>query len=225
VSGKPIKLVGRGERMEDLEPFYPDRMAGRILGMGDVLSFVEKAQEVMQQEDAEEMQKKIMSANFDFNDFLKQTRTVARMGSMSRVIGMIPGMGKITPAQVREAEKSLKIMEAMIEAMTPEEREKPELLAESPVRRKRVAQDSGKTEQQVSQLVAQLFQMRVRMKNLMGVMEGGSLPALSNLEDALKSEQKAPPGTARRKRRSESRRQFVDPASTRPSPRGFGGGS
>ncbi|KAJ9184496.1 hypothetical protein P3X46_004213 [Hevea brasiliensis] len=222
VSGKPIKLVGRGERMEDLEPFYPDRMAGRILGMGDVLSFVEKAQEVMRQEDAEDLQKKIMSAKFDFNDFLKQTRAVARMGSMTRVIGMIPGMGKITPAQIREAEKSLKIMEAMIEAMTPEEREKPELLAESPDRRKRVAQDSGKTEQQVSQLVAQLFQMRVRMKNLMGVMEGGSIPALSNLEDALKAEQKAPPGTARRKRRSESRRQFADSASSRPSPRGFG---
>ncbi|XP_052172427.1 signal recognition particle 54 kDa protein, chloroplastic [Diospyros lotus] len=222
VSGKPIKLVGRGERMEDLEPFYPDRMAGRILGMGDVLSFVEKAQEVMRQEDAEELQKKIMSAKFDFNDFLKQTRAVARMGSMSRVIGMIPGMSKITPAQIREAEKSLKIMEAMIEAMTPEEREKPELLAESPARRKQIAKDSGKTEQQVSQLVAQLFQMRVRMKNLMGVMEGGSIPALSNLEEALKSEQKAPPGTARRKRRSESRKQFVDSASARPSPRGFG---
>ncbi|GMH23161.1 hypothetical protein Nepgr_025004 [Nepenthes gracilis] len=225
VSGKPIKLVGRGERMEDLEPFYPERMAGRILGMGDVLSFVEKAQEVMRQEDAEELQKKIMSAKFDFNDFLKQTRAVARMGSMSRVIGMIPGMGKITPAQVREAEKSLKIMEAMIEAMTPEEREKPELLAESPVRRKRVAQDSGKTEQQVSQLVAQLFQMRVRMKNLMGVMDGGSIPALDNLEEALKTDQKAPPGTARRKRRSVSRRQFADSTSTRPSPRGFGSGN
>ncbi|GMI96670.1 54 CHLOROPLAST PROTEIN, chloroplast signal recognition particle 54 kDa subunit [Hibiscus trionum] len=222
VSGKPIKLVGRGERMEDLEPFYPDRMAGRILGMGDVLSFVEKAQEVMRQEDAEELQKKIMSAKFDFNDFLKQTRAVARMGSMTRVIGMIPGMGKVTPAQVREAEKNLKLMESMIEAMTPEEREKPELLAESPQRRKRVAQDSGKTEQQVSQLVAQLFQMRVRMKNLMGIMEGGSIPTLSNLEDAMKAEQKAPPGTARRKRRSESRRQFADSASTRPSPRGFG---
>ncbi|KAJ0088840.1 hypothetical protein Patl1_32544 [Pistacia atlantica] len=225
VSGKPIKLVGRGERMEDLEPFYPDRMAGRILGMGDVLSFVEKAQEVMQQEDAEELQKKIMSSKFDFNDFLKQTRTVARMGSMSRVIGMIPGMAKVTPAQVREAEKSLKMMEAMIGAMTPEERENPELLAESPTRRKRIAQESGKTEQQVSQLVAQLFQMRVRMKNLMGVMEGGSIPALSNLEDALKAEQKAPPGTARRKRRSESRRQFADSASVRPSPRGFGSGN
>ncbi|CAN1772157.1 Signal recognition particle 54 kDa protein, chloroplastic [Linum perenne] len=115
VSGKPIKLVGRGERMEDLEPFYPDRMAGRILGMGDVLSFVEKAQEVMKQEDAEDLQKKIMSAKFDFNDFLKQTRAVARMGSMSRVLGMIPGMGKVSPAQIREAEKSLKIMEAIIE--------------------------------------------------------------------------------------------------------------
>ncbi|XP_030926475.1 signal recognition particle 54 kDa protein, chloroplastic [Quercus lobata] len=225
VSGKPIKLVGRGERMEDLEPFYPDRMAGRILGMGDVLSFVEKAQEVMKQEDAEELQKKIMSAKFDFNDFLKQTRAVARMGSMTRVLGMIPGMGKVTPAQIREAEKSLKIMEGMIEAMTPEEREKPELLAESPVRRKRVAQESGKTEQQVNQLVAQLFQMRVRMKNLMGAMEGGSIPALSNLEEAIKSEQKAPPGTARRKRRSDSRKKFVDAASTRSSPRGFGAGN
>ncbi|KAG4913538.1 hypothetical protein JHK86_053971 [Glycine max] len=222
VSGKPIKLVGRGERMEDLEPFYPDRMAGRILGMGDVLSFVEKAQQVMRQEDAEELQKKIMSAKFDFNDFLKQTRTVAKMGSVSRVIGMIPGMGKVTPAQIRDAEKNLQNMEAMIEAMTPEEREKPELLAESPVRRKRVAQDSGKTEQQVSQLVAQLFQMRVRMKNLMGVMESGSLPTLSNLEEALKAEEKAPPGTARRRKRSESRSVFGDSTPARSSPRGFG---
>ncbi|KNA09706.1 hypothetical protein SOVF_151050 [Spinacia oleracea] len=222
VSGKPIKLVGRGERMEDLEPFYPDRMAGRILGMGDVLSFVEKAQEVMQQEDAENLQKKIMSAKFDFNDFLKQTRAVAQMGSVSRVIGMIPGMAKVTPAQIREAEKNLVVMEAMIEAMTPEEREKPELLAESPVRRKRVAKDSGKTEQQVSQLVAQIFQMRVRMKSLMGAMEGGSIPALSNLEESLKSEQQAPPGTARRKKRSVSRKQYAGSGSNRPSPRGFG---
>lgn len=222
VSGKPIKLVGRGERIEDLEPFYPDRMAGRILGMGDVLTFVEKAQEVMKQEDAEELQKKIMSAKFDFNDFLKQTRAVARMGSVSRVLGMIPGMGKVTPAQIREAEKNLIVMESMINAMTPEEREKPELLAESPARRKRVATESGKTVQQVSQLVAQLFQMRVRMKNLLGVMEGGSIPALKNLEESLKVEEKAPPGTARRKRRSESRRQFAESNSARPSPRGFG---
>ncbi|ONK77581.1 uncharacterized protein A4U43_C02F8120 [Asparagus officinalis] len=222
VSGKPIKLVGRGERMEDLEPFYPDRMAGRILGMGDVLSFVEKAQEVMKQEDAEELQKKIMSAKFDFNDFLKQTRAVAQMGSMSRVIGMIPGMAKVTPAQIREAEKNLSTMESMINVMTPEEREKPELLAESTTRRKRIATESGKTEQQVSQLVAQLFQMRVRMKNLLGVMKGGSIPALSNLEESLRAEEKAPPGTARRRRRPESRRQFAELAGARASPPGFG---
>ncbi|CAN1772158.1 Signal recognition particle 54 kDa protein, chloroplastic [Linum perenne] len=176
----------------------------------------------MKQEDAEDLQKKIMSAKFDFNDFLKQTRAVARMGSMSRVLGMIPGMGKVSPAQIREAEKSLKIMEAIIEVMTPDEREKPELLAGSPVRRKRIAKESGRTEQQVSQLVAQLFQMRARMKNLMGAMEGGSIPALSDLEDSLKAEQKAPPGTARRKKRLESRKQFQDSTSQRPSPRGFG---
>ncbi|XP_047968090.1 signal recognition particle 54 kDa protein, chloroplastic [Salvia hispanica] len=221
VSGKPIKLVGRGERMEDLEPFYPDRMAGRILGMGDVLSFVEKAKEVMQQEEAEDLQKKIMSAKFDFNDFLKQTRAVAQMGSMSRVIGMIPGMGKVSPAQIREAEKNLQLMESMIEVMTPEEREKPELLAESPERRKRIARESGKTEQQVSQLIAQIFQMRARMKKLMGIMEGGSLPTMSNLEEAMRDEQKAPPGTGRRKKKAESRKQFAD-SGARPSPRGFG---
>lgn len=226
VSGKPIKLVGRGERMEDLEPFYPDRMAGRILGMGDVLSFVEKAQEVMREEDAEELQKKIMSAKFDFNDLLKQTRTVARMGSMTRVIGMIPGMGgKISPAQIREAERNVKFMESVIEVMTPEEREKPELLAESPVRRKRIAQESGKTEKQVSQLVAQLFQMRVQMKKLMGAMEGGSLPALSDLEDAMKADQKAPPRTARRKKRQGAREWLLaqqPDLEQRPKPRGFG---
>ncbi|KAL8168202.1 hypothetical protein V2J09_009701 [Rumex salicifolius] len=224
VSGKPIKLVGRGERMEDLEPFYPDRMAGRILGMGDVLSFVEKAQEVMEQEEAEELQNKIKSAKFDFNDFLKQTRTVARMGSMSRVLGMIPGMGKITPAQIREAEKSLKLMESMIEAMTPEEREKPELLAESFVRRKRVAQDSGKTELQVKQIIAQLYDMRSRMKNLMGLMEGGAVPALSDVQEALRPDQ-TPPAPVRKKRKSPSRKQFVDSSSARPSPRGFGSGN
>ncbi|KAG2279224.1 hypothetical protein Bca4012_047394 [Brassica carinata] len=225
VSGKPIKLVGRGERMEDLEPFYPNRMAGRILGMGDVLSFVEKAQEVMRQEDAEDLQKKIMSEKFDFNDLLKQTRAVAKIGSVSRVLGMIPGMGKVSPAQIREAEKSLVIMEAMIEAMTPEEKEKPELLAESPERRKRIAKDSGKTEQQVSQLVAQIFQMRVKMKNLMGAMEGGANPAFTDLADAMKAEQKGLPGTARRKKKAESRKKFVESASNKPGPRGFGSGN
>nr|GLL24714.1 signal recognition particle 54 kDa protein, chloroplastic-like isoform X1 [Ipomoea trifida] len=219
ISGKPIKLVGRGERMEDLEPFYPDRMASRILGMGDVLSFVEKAQEVMRQEEAEELQKKIMSAKFDFNDFLKQTRAIAQMGSMAQVIGMVPGMSKVTPAQIRQAEKNFKMMESMIEAMTPEERENPELLASNPVRRRRIAQDSGRTEQQVSQVIAQFFQVRARMKNMMGAMEGGSV---SNFEEAMQFEQQATAGTAKRKQKSKSRKLFTESASTRPSARGFG---
>nr|AAX95238.1 signal recognition particle protein, putative [Oryza sativa Japonica Group] len=191
VSGKPIKFVGRGERMEDLELFYPDRMAQRVLGMGDVLSFVEKAQEVMRQEDAVELQKKIMSAKFDFNDFLKQSQNVAKMGSMSRVVGMIPGMNKVTPAQIREAEKRLAFVESMINAMTAEEREKPELLAESRDRRIRVAEESGKSEQEVSQLVAQLFQMRAQMQKLMGVMTGQeALPGMGNLMESLNADEK-----------------------------------
>ncbi|KAM3293354.1 hypothetical protein ACQJBY_036736 [Aegilops geniculata] len=209
VSGKPIKFVGRGERMEDLELFYPDRMAQRVLGMGDVLSLVEKAQEVVRQEDTMELQKKIMSAKFDFNDFLKQTQNVAKMGSMSRVIGMIPGMNKVTPAQIREAEKRLAFVESMINAMTAEEREKPELLAESRERRIRVAEESEKTEQEVSQLVAQLFQMRAQMKKLMGMMQGQeAIAGMGDLMDSLNADEKAPPGTARRRRRrSEPPRQ------------------
>ncbi|XP_062182957.1 signal recognition particle subunit SRP54, chloroplastic-like isoform X8 [Phragmites australis] len=113
-----------------------------------------------------------MSAKFDFNDFLKQSQNVAKMGSMSHVIGMIPGMNKLTPAQIREAEKRLAFVELMINAMTADERERPELLAESRERRIRVAEESGKTEQEVSQLVAQLFQMRAQMHKLMGMVQG-----------------------------------------------------
>uniref|UniRef100_A0A0D9XP62 signal-recognition-particle GTPase n=1 Tax=Leersia perrieri TaxID=77586 RepID=A0A0D9XP62_9ORYZ len=201
VSGKPIKFVGRGERMEDLEPFYPDRMAQRILGMGDVLSFVEKAQQVMNQEDAEELQKKILSANFNFNDFLKQTQAIAQMGSFGRIIGMIPGMNKVTPAQIREAEKNLKYMESMINVMRPEERERPELLAESRERRIRVAKESGKTERQVSQLVAQLFQMRARMQKMMGAMQGKDTADMEGLMDSIKAEEELAGGTGKRRRK------------------------
>ncbi|KAG0554029.1 hypothetical protein M758_12G061100 [Ceratodon purpureus] len=200
VSGKPIKFVGEGEGMSALEPFYPERMASRILGMGDVLTFVEKAQEVMVKEDADIMQKRILEAKFDFNDFLKQTQNMARMGSMSSVMKFIPGMNKVTPQQIREAEKSLKIMESMINSMTPKEREDPELLAKSPSRRRRVAMGSGRSQEQVSALVAQLFQMRARMKNLATMMQGGSIPGMEGLEDGLKGGRKAAPGTAKRKK-------------------------
>ncbi|KAL2652156.1 hypothetical protein R1flu_020284 [Riccia fluitans] len=218
VSGKPIKFVGEGESMSALEPFYPDRMASRILGMGDVLSFVEKAQEVMVQEEAEEMQRRIMEAKFDFNDFLKQTRNLARMGSMGGLMKLIPGMNKISPQQIAEAEKSLKVMESMINSMTPKERADPELLASSPSRRRRVAQGSGRSQEQVSQLVSQLFQMRARMKNLSAMMQGGSIPGLGALEEQL-SGRKAPPGTAKR-RKPKAGLQVSGPA--RSAAKGFG---
>ncbi|VAI03703.1 hypothetical protein VPH35_072327 [Triticum aestivum] len=207
VSGKPIKFIGRGERVEDLEPFYPDRMAQRILGMGDVLSFVEQAQQVMNQEDAEELQKKIMSAKFNFNDFLKQTKAIAQMGSFSRIIGMIPGMNKVTPAQIREAEKNVKFMESMINVMTADERERPELLAESRERRRRVAKDAGKTEQQVSQLVSQLFQMRTRMQKMMAGMQGKDTPDMENLAESIKAEEQAAVATGKRRRKYGNLRQ------------------
>ncbi|EMS61887.1 Signal recognition particle 54 kDa protein, chloroplastic [Triticum urartu] len=207
VSGKPIKFIGRGERVEDLEPFYPDRMAQRILGMGDVLSFVEQAQQVMNQEDAEELQKKIMSAKFNFNDFLKQTKAIAQMGSFSRIIGMIPGMNKVTPAQIREAEKNVKFMESMINVMTADERERPELLAESRERRRRVAKDAGKTEQQVSQLVSQLFQMRTRMQKMMAGMQGKDTPDMENLAESIKAEEQAAMATGKRRRKYGNLRQ------------------
>ncbi|KAL3699669.1 hypothetical protein R1sor_017691 [Riccia sorocarpa] len=219
VSGKPIKFVGEGEGMTALEPFYPDRMASRILGMGDVLSFVEKAQEVMVQEEAEEMQRRIMEAKFDFNDFLKQTRNLARMGSMGGLMKLIPGMNKISPQQISEAEKSLKVMESMINSMTKQERENPELLAQSPSRRRRIAVGSGRSQEQVSQLVSQLFQMRARMKNLSTMMQGGSVPGLGALEEQLSGGRKAPPGTAKR-RKPKPGLQVSGPA--RSAAKGFG---
>lgn len=223
VSGKPIKFVGQGEGMEALEPFYPDRLAGRILGMGDVLSFVEKAEEVMLKEEAEELQKKIMEAKFDFNDFLKQTRALARMGPMNKLVGMIPGMGKVSPEQIREAEKSLKIVESMINSMTPKERENPDLLAKSPSRRRRVSLGSGRSQEQVSQMVSQLFQMRARMKNLMSMLQGGSIPGLDNLEESLKGARKVPPGTAKRKRiRTDFQTQYSMVRAGAAAPKGFG---
>lgn len=223
VSGKPIKFVGEGEGMEALEPFYPDRLAGRILGMGDVLSFVEKAEEVMLKEEAEELQKKIMEAKFDFNDFLKQTRALARMGPMNRLVSMIPGMGGMSPEKIREAEKSLKIVESMINSMTPKERADPELLAKSPSRRRRVAVGSGRSQEQVSQITSQLFQMRARMKNLLSIMQGGSIPGLDNLEESLKGARKAPPGTAKRKKiRSDRQKQYNLAGSGAAAPKGFG---
>jgi signal recognition particle subunit SRP54 len=177
ISGAPIKFVGVGEKVEALQPFYPDRMASRILGMGDVLTLVEKAQEEFDLEDAEKMQEKILSAKFDFTDFLKQLRMLKNMGSLGGFIKMIPGMNKISDDQLKQGETQLKRCEAMINSMTRQERHDPDLLASSPSRRRRIASGSGYRESDITKLVGD-FQ---KMRSLMQQMGQGGFPGMGGM--------------------------------------------
>ncbi|MEA5623874.1 signal recognition particle protein [Nostoc sp. UHCC 0251] len=177
ISGAPIKFVGVGEKVEALQPFYPDRMASRILGMGDVLTLVEKAQEEFDLADAEKMQEKILSAKFDFTDFLKQLRMLKNMGSLGGFIKMIPGMNKLSDDQLKQGETQLKKSEAMINSMTRQERHDPDLLASSPSRRRRIAAGSGYRESDVTKLVGD-FQ---KMRSLMQQMGQGNFPGMPGM--------------------------------------------
>ncbi len=174
VSGQPIKFVGVGEKVEALQPFYPERMASRILGMGDVLTLVEKAQEEFDLADAEKMQEKILSAKFDFTDFLKQTRLLKNMGSLGGIMKLIPGMNKLSSDQLQKGEVQLKRAESMISSMTADERRNPELLSGSPSRRRRIAKGAGYPLEEVSKLVSD-FQ---KMRSLMQQMGQGQMPQM-----------------------------------------------
>ena len=177
VSGQPIKFVGLGEKVEALQPFYPDRLASRILNMGDVLTLVEKAQEEFDLADVEKMQSKILEAKFDFNDFLKQMRLLKNMGSLGGILKMIPGMNKLSSTDLEKGEVQLKSTEAMINSMTKAERSDPELLAKSPDRRRRVAKGSGYQERDVSKLVSDFTRMRTMMQQ----MGQGGMPAMPGM--------------------------------------------
>ncbi len=166
ISGQPIKFVGVGEKVEALQPFYPERMASRILGMGDVLTLVEKAQEDFDIADAAKLTEKILEAKFDFNDFIKQMRMLKNMGSLGGLMKMIPGMGKISDSQLKQGEDQLKKAEAMIQSMTKEERGNPDLLASTPSRRRRIAKGCGYTETDVSKLIAEFTRMRTMMQQM-----------------------------------------------------------
>lgn len=185
ISGQPIKFIGVGEKVEALQPFYPDRMASRILGMGDVLTLVEKARDEIDLEEAEKLKDKILEARFDFTDFLKQTRMLKNMGSLGGMMKLIPGMNKmINDEQLKEGERQLKRSEAMIGSMTLEERCDPDLLATSPSRRKRIAKGSGHSEKDVTDLVTNFQRMRTFMQQMgsgqMGFpgMGGGGFPGM-----------------------------------------------
>jgi signal recognition particle subunit SRP54 len=184
VSGKPIKFVGTGEKMQDLEAFMPDRMANRILGFGDVVTLVEKAEEAIKEEEAVAMTKKMMAAKFDFNDFLQQYKTVTSMGSLGQIAKMIPGMGGITDKQLAQVERQYKAYEAMINSMTKEEREVPDLLAKQPARRRRIARGSGKEEKEVQELVGVFVAMRSQMQTMSKMMaiSGGMPPGMDDEE-------------------------------------------
>jgi signal recognition particle subunit SRP54 len=165
VVNKPIKFIGTGEKMEAIDVFYPARMAERILGMGDVVSLVERAQEQFDEQEARKIQKKIAKNQFGFDDFLSQIQQVKKMGNMKDLMGMIPGAGKMMKG-VEVDDDAFKYIEAIIHSMTPEERTKPTLLNAS--RKKRIGAGSGTSIQQVNQLMKQFDQMSKMMKMMQG---------------------------------------------------------
>jgi len=161
VTQRPIKFVGTGEKLDQFEPFVPERLAGRILGMGDVVGLVEKAAETIEIEDAERLERKLRSASFDFNDFLAQFKMLRKMGPLENVLGMLPGMSNVQGLSIDE--KQLKRTEAIVLSMTSEERTRPQIL--NARRRQRIARGSGSTVTEVNDLVRRFDQMRKMMKN------------------------------------------------------------
>jgi signal recognition particle subunit SRP54 len=165
VTGKPIKFVGMGEKLDDFEQFHPERMASRILGMGDVLTLIEKAENVMSQKDAEKLTKKFKENKFDMDDLLDQMKQIRRMGSMKSILGMLPGLGdKVKDADIDESQ--LGRVEAIITSMTKAERAKPSII--NPSRKKRIAKGSGTRVEDVNRLLKQFDQMQAMMKQFTG---------------------------------------------------------
>ncbi len=179
VVNKPIKFIGTGEKMEAIDIFHPDRMADRILGMGDVISLVERAQEQYDEEEARKIQKKIAKNQFGFDDFLKQINQIKKMGNMKDLVGMIPGVGKMMK-DVDIDDDAFKDIEAMIYSMTPKERSKPAIINAS--RKKRIAKGSGTTVQEVNQLLKQFTQMSKMMKMMQGGGQKKMMQMLNNLK-------------------------------------------
>lgn len=165
VTGKPIKFVGLGEKLENLEPFHPDRMASRILGMGDVMTLIEKAQTTVDEKQAVELAKKMRENSFTMEDLLSQMRQIRGMGSIGQILDMIPGAsGKLTDADAERGEKEMKRLEAIILSMTPREREKPSII--NPSRKRRIAAGSGTRVEDVNRLLRQFEQMQKLMKQM-----------------------------------------------------------
>ena len=162
VTGKPVKFVGVGEKLSDFEPFYPDRMASRILGMGDVLTLIEKAQASFDEKKAIELEKKLRTQQFTLDDFLDQLQQIKSMGPISQFLGMLPGVNNKVLKNIEIDEKQMVYVEAIIQSMTKKERENPSIIDSS--RKKRIAMGSGTSIQQVNQLLKQFEQVKKMMK-------------------------------------------------------------
>ena len=174
VTGKPIKFCGTGEKLEDIEVFHPDRMAGRILGMGDVLSLIDKAQQAVSQEDAAKLAKKLKDQSFDLNDYLAQFENLKKMGDLKDIVGMLPGAGKLKISEKDIDEKEILRFKAIIQSMTPRERSDCRIL--NYTRKKRIAAGSGTTVQDVNKLVKQFEQTKELMKRFGNGKRGMKLP-------------------------------------------------
>jgi signal recognition particle subunit SRP54 len=166
VSGKPIKFIGTGEKVDALEPFYPDRIANRILGMGDILTLVDKAQKEVELTDVLRMQQKFQEASFDFTDFLQQMKLIKRLGSLGGLMKLLPGMNKIDEKTLKSGETQLKKVQAMIDSMNSAERKDPKLLLRSPQRRRRIAKGSGHTDAEVDKMITDFERMKGMMQGI-----------------------------------------------------------
>jgi signal recognition particle subunit SRP54 len=201
VSGKPIKLIGTGEKVEALEPFYPERIAGRILGMGDILSLVDKAQKEVEVNDVLKIQKKFQEASFDFTDFLQQLKLISRMGSIGGLMKMIPGMNKIDDKTLKMGEIQLKKFQSMIGSMTNEEKKEPELLVKSAKRRRRIAIGSGFAENEVDKMVSDFVRMR---KMMQGISKGNMSGMMDMMRNPVDSVRKTSSKTKTKQREGDS---------------------
>lgn len=190
VTGKNIKFIGVGEKLDALENFYPDRMASRILGMGDIVSLVEKAEQAISEDEAKKLEEKIRKNNFDFNDFLKQLQLLKKMGSLKDLLGMIPGLGAQLKG-INVDDGQLKSIESIIQSMTKRERMIPELVENEIKRKKRIASGCGQSVQHVTMLLKQFAQMKKMMSGLgkMKGMFGGGGPDMSSLGDMMSGPQ------------------------------------
>lgn len=180
VTGKPILYIGMGEKLSDLEQFYPDRMASRILGMGDIQSLIEKAAAQVDEEQAKELSQKLRKAEFDYNDFLNQMQQIKKMGGMGSILSMMPGVGsQLAGVDMDEGERSMHRVESIILSMTKEERANPGLM--NPSRKQRIAKGAGVDIGEVNRLVKQFDQMKKMMKQMPGLMGGGKRKGLKGL--------------------------------------------